>query len=151
MDTTDTYYTSAYETNDPAVVLGILGFSFFVAIVAYVIGALLLSRIFKKAGLAGWPAWVPVYSNWKMMEIGGQQGYWAVLLIVPIVQYVAIVFQFIAMYHIGLKLGKSGGFVALGIFLPIVWLIWLAVDSSKWDDDASTAPSLAKGPLPTAA
>jgi hypothetical protein len=53
--------------------------------------------------------------------------------------------MYIAMYHIGKKLGKDGVFVLLAIFLPIVWLIWLAVDKSKWNDKASTAPSLHRG------
>lgn len=40
----------------------------------------------------------------------------------------------IGMYNIGLKLGKSSSFVLLAIFLPLVWLIWLAVDKSTWNE-----------------
>lgn len=146
----DSYYTTTTTTSvDPAAALaitaGAITFSLIVAVIAYVVGALLLSRIFKKAGVKPWIAWVPFYNTWKLLEIGGQQGFWAVLAIIPIVNYVSLVFMYIAMYHIGKKLGKSGSFVLLAIFLPIVWLIWLAVDQSKWNDKASTAPSLHKG------
>ena len=115
----------------------LLGLVFFV--IAYVIMALLLGRIFKKAGVASWIAWVPFYSTWKMLELGGQQGFWAVLAIVPIVNYVAIVFLYIAMYRIGLKLGKESWFVLLAIFVPIVWYAWLALDNSKWSHKAVQA------------
>jgi len=139
-------YTTATDAETAAAAAALTGvfvlFTFFVAAIAYVIGAIFLSRIFKKAGVKPYIAWIPFYNNWKMLEIGGQHGYWAVLTIVPIVGYVASVFMYIAMYQIGKKLGKSGSFVLLAIFLPIVWLIWLATDSSKWNDALGTAPSL---------
>lgn len=141
------YYTTTSSadsaTSTVAILIG-LSIELFVFAVVYAVTALLLSRIFKKAGVKPWIAWVPFYSRWKMLEIGGQQGFWAVLTIIPIVNIVSAVFTYIALYHIGKKLEKSGAFVLWGIFLPIVWYIWLAVDESKWDDKASTAPSLAK-------
>jgi len=134
--------TSADAAAAAGISAGIIVFGLIITVIAYVVSALLLGRIFKKAGVESWIAWVPFYNTWKMLEIGGQAGFWAVLTIVPIVQYVSIVFMFIAMYNIGLKFGKSGAFVALGIFLPIVWYIWLAVDESKWNN-AIGAPSKA--------
>lgn len=115
-------------------------FIFFVGV--YVVFSLCLMKIFKKAGVKPWIAWVPFYNNWKMLEIGGQQGFWAVLAILPIINIVSSVFMYIAMYHIGKKLNKDGTFVLLAIFLPIVWFIWLAVDKSEWNDKATNAPSL---------
>jgi hypothetical protein len=105
----------------------------------YVVTSLFLSRIFKKAGIPGWIAWVPFYNSWKTLELGGQQGFWAVLAILPLVNYVSLVFTYIAMYHIGLRLGKSGAWVVLAIFVPIVWYGILAFDSSKWDETPATA------------
>lgn len=112
------------------VILGLFGFTFIV--ISYAIVAFLLGRIFKKAGLSQWPAWVPIYNNWKLLELGGQSGFWALLSLIPYVGFVTLVFTYIAMYHIGLKLGKAKWFVALAIFLPLIWLIWLAFDDSKW-------------------
>lgn len=121
---------------DSAVAAGaiafLLLFSLIVIVASYIVYAWALGGIFKKAGVESWKAWVPVYNNWVLLELGGQPGYWAVLAFVPIVNIAAMVFMFIAMYHIGLKLGKDGAFVILAIFLPLVWLIWLALDSSKW-------------------
>lgn len=107
-------------------------------VVIYALHAYFLGRIFKKAGVESWKAWVPVYNSWVMLELGGQPGFWAVLAIIPLVNIASAVFMYIAMYHIGLKLGKEGAFVLLAIFLPIVWMIWLAMDSSTWQ--GQTAP-----------
>ena len=107
-------------------------FLFIFAIICYAVGAFLLGRVFKKAGVPQWIAWVPIYNSWKLLEIGNQQGFWAVLALLPFVNIVSAVFTYIAMYHIGKKLGKEDWFVILAIFVPIVWLIWLGFDDSKW-------------------
>lgn len=144
----DYYYspstTSADETALAALalVIGLFVVTVFFAI-AYVFISLCLMRIFKKAGVPQWIAWVPVYNNWKQLEIGGQQGLWAILMIIPFVNIVGAVFLIIAQYHISKKLGKGGEFVLWAIFLPVVWYPWLAFDKSTWNDKASPmAPSL---------
>ncbi len=145
------YSTTTRVDSEASVAVALITFFVFLFMFAiiYVINAIFLGKIFKKAGLASWPAWVPLYNNWKLLELGGQQGFWAVLSLIPIVNIVAAIFVFIAMYHIGLKLGKSGAFVVLGIFLPFIWLVWLALDSSQWNESApGAAPSLATGPRP---
>lgn len=133
-----------------AVIMSLIGFFIFVALIGYVVMSFILSRIFKKAGVEEWIAWVPIYNSWKLLEIGGQQGWWAVLSIIPIVNIISVVMILIAMYNIGLKLGKQGPFVLLGIFLPLVWYLWLAFDTSVWDEskgaprlDTPVAPSTA--------
>jgi hypothetical protein len=150
------YYDTSYSTTtnltpeqSAAVAVGITIFYIVTIAVAYVVSALLIGRIFKKAGVASWIAWVPFYNNWKLLEIGGQQGFWAILAILPIVNVVSLVFLIIAEYNIGLKLGKSSTFVLFAIFLPIVWLIWLAVDKSVWNDKLG-APSIAIEHSPSA-
>lgn len=135
------YYTgyetySDYNAGDGAVAavaaVTFIMFTLFASLIGYVIHAILLGLIFKKAGVPQWIAWVPFYNVWKTLELGGQQGFWAVLLIVPFVNIASLVFIYIAMYHIGLRLQKEGWFVLLAIFLPLVWSIWLAFDNSKW-------------------
>lgn len=105
-------------------------------VVMYAIVSILLGRIFKKAGQPQWKAWVPVYNQWTMLQLGGKPGWWALVMLIPIVQIVGIVMLYISMYNIGLKLQKSGVFVLWAIFFPLVWYVWLAVDKSVWDDKA---------------
>lgn len=127
-------YTDAEAAAAAGAFLVIMLFALIITAISYVVLALLLSRIFKKAGVETWKAWVPVYNSWTLLEMGGQKGFWAILMLVPPINIVAVVFQCIAMYNIGLKFGKSGEFVLWAIFLPIVWFAWLAVDDSKWQD-----------------
>jgi hypothetical protein len=134
-----TYTSDAAATLAPGVIAVIILVWFVVFAAIYALHAFLLGRIFKKAGLAQWIAWVPFYNTWKLLELGGQPGFWAVLAIIPVVNYVSAVFIYIAMYHIGLKLGKDGVWVVLGIFLPTVWMAILAFDSSKWNTKKVTA------------
>lgn len=124
--------TTATSATDPATIMIALVFYIIVALATYVISSFLLGRIFKKAGAEQWIAWVPVYNYWKMLEIGGQKGFWAILMFVPIANIAALVFIVMAALEIGKKLGKSSAFVLLYIFATVVWLAWLAFDSSTW-------------------
>src|SRR5690349_20513957 len=143
--------SSADATVAAAAMIGIIIFALIGALIGYVINSFLLGRIFKKAGVEQWKAWVPIYNAWVMFELGGQKGWMALLLLVPVVNIVAVIFYYIASYHIGLKLGKEGVFVLLAIFLPIVWLAWLAFDKSTWNGavpavaTASDTPQQAAG------
>jgi len=129
-------YGSSSSTLSGEEVAGVMAavmiFMLIAAAIVYIITSLSLASIFKKAGVESWKAWVPVYNAWVMLELGGQKGYWAILLLIPVVNIVASIFVLIAMYHVGLKLGKPGEFVLLAIFLPLVWYVWLAVDKSTW-------------------
>lgn len=143
----DTYTTYRYTDEETALAAAALMASFFFValffgLILYVFSSICLMGIFKKAGVKQWIAWVPFYNNWKFLEIGGQQGFWAILAIIPVVNIVSAIFMYIAMYHIGKKLGKGDEFVILGILLPVVWYPWLAFDKSTWNDSASSAPSL---------
>lgn len=133
---TSVYYETSTTNVDSGTAAAFAVFAVFyviIIIVAYAVSSFLLSRIFKKAGVEPWKAWVPIYNSWIVYELGGQKGFWAVLQLVPIVNIVSAVFYVIAMYQIGLNLGKEGWFVLFAIFLPIVWLIWLAFDDSTWN------------------
>jgi len=133
--------------------IGFLIFMFIFIAIAYVVTAIFLGMIFKKAGVPAWKAWVPFYNSWTLLELGDQPGFWAVLTIIPVVNIISAVFTYMAMYKIGLKLGKEGAFVLLAIFLPIVWMIWLAVDKSTWKGaplTAGTSPTAQPGAQPPA-
>lgn len=137
--TYDSTYTSTAATASVGFIVAMVFLTFVILAAIYVVHAYLLSRVFKKASVEQWIAWVPFYNSWKLLELGGQQGFWAVLAILPIVNYVSAVFMYIAMYHIGLKFGKDGAWVVLAIFLPTVWLAILAFDSSKWNNRPTPA------------
>lgn len=134
-------YDNNYYTNtDPNVVYAmdaaaagmVMIFALIAVLIGYILQAIFLSMIFKKAGIPGWKAWVPVYNTWRTLELGEQKGWWAIVAIIPVVQIVALIFLILAMYRIALNFGKEGIFVLLAIFFPLIWMAWLGLDSSKW-------------------
>lgn len=132
--------TTTTSTVDSAAVAGIFIITLLIALIAYAIFAWLLGRIFQKAGQAQWKAWVPLYNTWVFLEIGGQKGFWAVLMLVPLINFVSLIFTIIAAVNIGKRLGKHEAFVLLYLFFTPVWLLWLAFDNSTWQGaDASQA------------
>lgn len=149
MDYGTTTVTTTSTEFDAGAFMAFLAFYFIFILIAYVIHAIFLGMIFKKAGVESWKAWVPVYNSWVLLEIGKQPGWWALLMFVPIVQIAAIVFFYIAMYQIGLSLQKEGWFVLLAIFIPTVWVIWLALDSSTWQDGGQSNQTPASVPPTT--
>lgn len=56
----------------------------------------LLGKIFKKAGVEAWKAWVPGYNSYILLELGGQSGWWTLAMFVPLVNIVASVFMVMA-------------------------------------------------------
>jgi uncharacterized membrane protein len=135
----------------PAFFMSMLLIGLLVIVVTYLIRSYFLGRVFKKAGVESWKAWVPIYNYWILNELGDQKGFWAVLSLVPVLNIVAVVYMYIAMYNIGLKFGKDSLFVLFAIFLPLVWVILLAIDSSKWNQPAFVqSPPLAVPVAPVA-
>ena len=151
MDTYESYSTTS-SSGDPGVVLaGLIG-GLIALIVLYVIFSYFLGKIFKKAGEEPWKAWVPIYNQWVFLELGGQQGWLALLTLLGIIPFigwigsvVSFVFACIAAYHIGRKFQKEDWFVILYILVSPVWIIWLAVDSSTWK---GATPVAAGAPTP---
>ena len=43
-------------------------------VVSYIINAWLLGRIFKKAGVGRWKAWIPLVNEFAFLKIGGRSG-----------------------------------------------------------------------------
>lgn len=142
---------STSTTTDPGMLLGVLAANAFIFLLAYALGSFLMSLVFKKAGIAMWKAWVPVYNLWTFLEMGGQKGWISLLAVVPVLNvitiWIAIVFIVIAAYRIGLNFGKEGWFVLLYIFLPLVWYIWLAVDKTAVWQPATSAGTVPATPV----
>ena len=104
-----------------AIYAAFLVFTLLFAAGLYVLMALALSSFFKKVGVDSWIAWVPIYNNWKWLEVGGQQGWLALIALIPYGGIVTSIFLYIGMYRTGKAFGKDGAFLVLGIFLPFVW------------------------------
>lgn len=101
------------------------GFLFLFYIALYVVMSLGLSKFFAKVGVQPGLGWVPVYNQWKWLEVGGFPGWLSLLVFVPGASIVTSVFLYMGMWRTGIAFRKSTGFLVLGIFLPFVWLFTL--------------------------
>ena len=140
---------SSSGAGEAIAMLFVILFFLVIYVVTYVIFAFLTGRIFKKAGVAPWKAWVPFLNNWKIYEIGGREGFWSLLVFVPIVNIVSLVFFYMAVHNINLKLKYGAGMTVLAIMLPAIWLIVVGLSKEEWNDSLGS-PSLAKREFPIA-
>lgn len=105
----------------------------------YLITSWFLMRIFKKANVAAWKAWIPFYNEWIFLQMGGQPGWIVLLQFVPMLGIVTTVFLAIAAVHLAASFAKQGvGWLILYILLPVVWLAILAFDRSRWNPSLMT-------------
>ena len=95
------------------------------AAILYVVMAFTLMGFFRKVGVEPWIAWVPIYNNWKWLEVGGYQGWLSLIALIPYGSIVTSIFLYIGMYRTGIAFGKDGGYVVLGIFFPFIWAFLL--------------------------
>ncbi|MEP6748886.1 MAG: signal peptidase I [Bacteroidota bacterium] len=99
--------------------------------VVYLIGFLLvmlpsygLSKLFVKAGIPAWKAYVPFYNTWVMQEVAERPKYWAILQLVPIAGWfitMGIFIEFVKLF------GKfSLGAHTLSAFVPMFYFPYIA-------------------------
>ena len=48
-------------------------------IATYFLNSLLQGMVYKRLGIAWWQAWIPIWSNFKFLEVGGINGWFTVL------------------------------------------------------------------------
>jgi hypothetical protein len=118
---------------------------FLVGLAAYIINSIFLMKLFEKANVDAWRAWVPIYNSIKFLQLGGYHGAYILVALIPFVgSLILLVFNCIAAYNIGRKLGKdSAGWVILYILLSIVWYGINGLDKSTWSEKLGTKPSVA--------
>jgi hypothetical protein len=115
------------------VYFSILGFVLLLSLVVYVLNGLSMMKLFRKLGVEPWAAWVPFFNIWRLLELGGQQGWFSLFVLISPGAIVTAVFEGFAVYRIGLAFRKSGSWVVLFFFLPFVWAWLLAADDEVYD------------------
>jgi len=96
--------------------MGIIGAILVIALFVVIIAG--VWKTFVKAGQPGWASIVPIYNIYIMTKIAGKPGWWVLLFLIPLVNYVII---FIVMIEVAKNFGKGTGF---GIGLALLGLIF---------------------------
>jgi hypothetical protein len=121
--------------------LAVILFMLIFGIALYCVQAFFMMKLFRKANVEAWKAWVPFVNIWTFLQLGGYPG-WIILFafagFIPLVGWLGsiavLVFECMAAYQIGLKLRKDSVWVVLYIFVGIVWMAICGLDRSTWDD-----------------
>ena len=141
-------YTSDEATYASLFLIFAASFAFtaVIVVISWVLIAIPLSALFRKAGIEPWKAWIPFYSTYTWLRLGGQNGHWVWLSLVPYGSTVTAIFLYIGMYRTGKAFGKESGFLVLGILLPWVWLFILGFGRDEYRPELIAAAGL-PGPL----
>jgi hypothetical protein len=114
-------------------------FALVILLLAWIVTGITLGMFFRKVGVPVWSAWVPVFNLWRWLEVGGQNGAFALLTLIPYGGLVTTVFLAIGMHRTGIAFGKEAAWVVLGIFLPWLWCILLAQPGERYEPERITA------------
>ncbi len=86
-------------------------------------------KIFEKAGEEGWKAIIPIYNMYVLLKIVGKPGWWLLLFIIPLVNYVFIIWTY---NMLSKSFGKDEGFTVGLVLLGIVFFPILAFGSAQY-------------------
>lgn len=122
---------------DPAVAAGIFGTMMLFALIAYVVMALILWKVFTKAGQPGWAALVPIYNGVVWLKIAGRPWWWIILFIIPVVGFVVAI---IATVDFAKSYGKGAGFAIFGLLIfSVIGYAILAFGDAQYRGPAALA------------
>lgn len=152
-------YTGAEDTVGLAFLGALAVFTVFFVVIFYVVNAIFLMKLLKNAGhRAPGSAWVPIWNQVSLAEIGGIKQPWIWMLIIfagsfvagliPVIGFilslVLLAASIILMVYIakgvqaGLGIDSIGGIV-LAVVVPLAWIIWMAIASGKRNYDKNAA------------
>ena len=94
-------------------------------LVPLIIGILAIAglwKVFVKAGQPGWASIIPIYNAYIICKIVGKPGWWVILLLIPLVNFIiAIILMLGLAKSFGKGVGFAIGMLLLGfIFIPIL-------------------------------
>lgn len=110
---------------------GMFLFVMFLVIVLYVIMAISLMKIANRTGTPNaWFAWIPILNLILMLQIANRPMWWLIFWLVPIINIVGIVLNFVIWVDIAKRLGKSAVFGILAVLIAPIFMPYLAFSKS---------------------
>jgi len=93
-------------------------------------------KIYTKAGKPGWANLIPIYNFIVLLEIVEKPIWWFILLLVPFVNFIVGI---IVILELTKKFGKSGGFAAGIILLPVIFIPVLGFGKAEYQGASPAA------------
>lgn len=134
--TTYNYPASDMGTQMPAGMFalgaGIFIFVMILVIIVYVIIALSLMKIAKRTNTPNaWFAWIPLLNLILMLQIAKRPMWWLIFFLVPFINIVGLVLQFVIWVDIAKLLGKEVWVGILAGLIPIIFVPYLAYSENS--------------------
>lgn len=99
-------------------------------LVSYLITAVSLYGVFKKAGEPPWAAFVPLYNLFVLVRVAGYNPWMFLLFIIPLVN---VVFGVFVALGVGRAFGRSGAFsIVLLWLLSVIGLLIVGYGSAQF-------------------
>lgn len=133
------------------------------ALLQYLLSSWGLSMVFKKAGVQGWKAWIPLYNFAVLLKLGRMSPWLVMLFVLPSVAMIPVIMQlmsgklvyemvvwssliaivlmlvayivlWIAVHRINARFGRGVGFTFVYVFFPFIWSLILGLGPARWRD-----------------
>ncbi|MEO7724121.1 MAG: DUF5684 domain-containing protein [Chthoniobacterales bacterium] len=112
--------STPYEA--PSAAGGLMGGAFgIVWLILCLVVLIALWKVFTKAGQPGWAAIIPIFNLYIFCKIAGRPGWWLLLMLIPIVNFIIWI---ILSIDLAKNFGKGAGF---GIGIALLSFIFLPV------------------------
>ena len=98
--------------------------------VSYVLGAIAYMKIFEKAGVTSWYAWVPFLNIYWLTKIATGNGWLFLLILIPCAG--SLIYLILMAIKLSGAFGCGGGMIALLILIPIVGYYVLAFGGAQY-------------------
>ena len=126
------------ETTNPG--QGPFGTGFMLLVLAWSVLMIVANwKMFEKAGQPGWAVLIPIYNVYVLLKIVGRPGWWLLLYLIPVVNFIIAI---IVAIDLAKSFGKSAifGFFLNFLFVGIGCLI-LGFGDARYQGGAAFAAS----------
>jgi len=108
--------------------VGIMPTLFLMGIGSYILEALILQSIYKKAGYSRpWMAWIPIVNVFPMLQLGGHSWTWIFILLIPFLGAIIFLIVYIKSLWRVFEMAGYDGALSLLTLIPFVNIIMLAI------------------------
>ena len=136
------YYSNDYSNVFSTAMLGsLLVFyliMFVISIIVYFVMVISWMKMFKKAGEAGWKAWIPVYHLYVLYKIALGNGWWFLVVLgsaITVVNLFVLVVGVMMQIRTCQNFGKGVGYGIFAIFVPFVAYPIIAFSDAEYNGE----------------
>jgi hypothetical protein len=126
--------STLFASSGASAAIGV-GVVVYVAVIIFEIAA--LWKVFVKGGRPGWAAIIPFYNYYTMLKLVGRPGWWLILWLIPLVNFIVWI---IVAIDLAKSFAKSSGFAVGLIFLGFIFIPILGFGQASYAGPYAAGP-----------